>query len=281
MPELPEVETITRQLAPELTDAVFGMVRVSRDDIIHGDPRPLPGLLCGRRVDRVHRRAKRVMMDLSGGVQLVFHLGMTGRLTMTRVGSAIDPHTHLQIRIRGTDRELRFRDPRRFGGVWCLTDQPIHIGQKLGPLGPEPLDLRIRQFKVILRRSRLIKALLLDQTAVAGLGNIYCDESLHAAGIHPLTPADSLDGDAAWRLLRCIKSTLRRAIRFNGTTMMDYRTPSGATGSFRRFLRVYGREGEPCRRCGTSIERIIVAGRSSFFCSQCQRRPGGRGRVRR
>jgi formamidopyrimidine-DNA glycosylase len=281
VPELPEVETIARQLAPELTDAVLGRVLVSRDDIIHGDPRPLPGLLRGRRVDRVHRRAKRVVMDLSGGTQLVFHLGMTGTLTMTRVRTAVDNHTHLRIRIRGTDRELRFRDPRRFGGVWCLTDQPEHVGQKLGPLGPEPLELRIKQFKAILRRSRPIKPLLLDQTVVAGLGNIYCDESLHAAGIHPLTRADSLAGDAASRLLRCIKSTLRRAIRFSGTTMMDYRTPSGAKGSFRRFLRVYGREGEPCRRCRTSIERIIVAGRSSFFCPQCQRRPGGRGKVRR
>ena len=132
------------------------------------------------------------------------------------------------------------------------------------------MELRIKDFKHILARRRQIKALLLDQRMIAGLGNIYCDESLHAANIHPLTAARDLGHEEALRLLRAIKATLRKAIRHKGTTMMDYRTADGEAGAFRRFLRVYHREGEPCKRCGAPIERLMVAGRSSFICPRCQ-----------
>jgi len=270
MPELPEVETIVRQLAPTLTGRRFGSVMVSRDDIIHGDRRPLSELLPGRRVRRVYRRAKRIVIELPGEVTLIFHLGMTGRLTLCDDKEPIDKHTHVVIAIEGRRRELRFRDPRRFGGVWCLTGAARYVGKELGPLGPEALELRIKDFKGILARRRQIKALLLDQRMIAGLGNIYCDESLHAANIHPLTAASDLGHEEALRLLRAIKATLRKAIRHKGTTMMDYRTADGEAGAFRRFLRVYHREGEPCKRCGAPIERLMVAGRSSFICPRCQ-----------
>ena len=142
----------------------------------------------------------------------------------------------------------------------------------LGPLGPDPLEIKSAAFRKLLQRRRAIKSLLLDQTIIAGLGNIYCDESLFAACIHPLRQARSLTEDEANRLLRAIKTTLRRAIRFKGSTFMDYRDADGKPGSFQRFHRVYDRGGEPCRACGTLIAKIVVAGRSSWYCRMCQPR---------
>jgi formamidopyrimidine-DNA glycosylase len=270
MPELPEVETIARHLNEALPHRTFGRVVVSRTDIIHGDPRPLGGVLTGRRILSVRRRAKRLVIELEPDIHLVFHLGMSGRLTLSPYRRPIEPHTHLRIVVRGTGQELRFRDPRRFGGVWCLTGNGEYVGKRLGKLGLEPLDMTLKDFRRLVDRNRQIKALLLDQGIIAGLGNIYCDESLHAAGIHPLTPASALDPAQVPCLLKAIKGTLRKAIRFKGTTLIDYRTADGLEGSFRTKLRVYHREGQPCQTCGTAIERLIVAGRSTFICPQCQ-----------
>jgi formamidopyrimidine-DNA glycosylase len=273
MPELPEVETIARELNAELAGCRFGKVYLGRRDIVHGDPRPLGKLLSGKKVHRVWRRAKRVVVDLNPPAQLVFHLGMSGRLEIWDQGEAIAKHTHLRIVIPQTKLELRFRDSRRFGGIWCLTGSKKYVGRRLSELGPEPLDLNLVGFVRLLNRSRQTKALLLDQRAIAGLGNIYCDESLHAAGIHPLTKADSLDRPRAHRLLRAIKTTLRKAIRHKGTTFLNYRRADGKPGSFLAHLRVYQRAGKPCHGCGTPIERLIAAGRSTFICPCCQPAP--------
>ncbi len=269
MPELPEAETIARQLHRELAGKTLGRVALMRPDIVHGDDGLLDSLLPRRRVKRVWRRAKRVQIELTGDVRLVFRLGMTGRLGVGPADLPLEKHTHLRIAVEGTTHELRFCDPRRFGGLWILTardDDPD------GKLGLEPLDATPGQFRAALSRRRQIKALLMDQSAVAGLGNIYCDESLYAARIHPLTRAARLDREAVVRLLRAIKRTLRRAIRFNGSTLMDYRDADGREGSFQKLHRVYQREGHPCRTCRTPIRRILAAGRSTFFCPKCQRR---------
>ena len=270
MPELPEAETIARELDRCLVGEVVLGVRVLRRDVIHGDPRPLGRVIRGRRVSRVSRRAKRVIVDLEGPVQLVFHLGMSGRLTVEAVDAEVLPHTHLRIRVGDGTRELRFRDPRRFGGVWCLAGGERHVGRRLGPLGAEPLELTRRPFRAILARGRQIKALLLDQTIIAGLGNIYCDEALFAASIHPLTRADGLSDDQARRLLRSTKTILRKAIAYRGSTLMDYRQADGAEGSFQRHHKVYQCEGKACHRCRTPIIRLIAAGRSTFICPSCQ-----------
>ena len=270
MPELPEAETIARELDTLMRGTTLERVTLRRRDIVHGDPRPLSRILPGRVVLRVRRRAKRVIIDLDPTAELVFHLGMSGQLTVQRHDEPAAKHTHLRIALRDTGKELRFCDPRRFGGVWCLTDGNRHVGRRLGPLGGEPLDMKPAVFRRLLQRRRQIKALLLDQQAIAGIGNIYCDESLHAANLHPLTrAADILPVDAG-RLLRAIKSTLNRAIRFKGSTLKDYRRAEGAPGSFQLRHRVYDREGEPCKACRAPIERIIAAGRSSFFCPRCQ-----------
>lgn len=270
MPELPEVETIATELDGQIRGLQIDRVRLTRKDIVHGDPRPLARVLTGRRIQSVQRRAKRVVIDLGAPVQLIIHLGMSGTLRLCDSGEAIEKHTHLRLALASKGRELRFRDPRRFGGIWCLAGNDKFKGRQLGPLGPEPLSLSTSDFRDLIARPRQIKALLLDQTAIAGMGNIYCDEALHAARIHPLKKSEELTNADAATLIRAIKSILRSAIRFGGSTRMDYRRSDGGRGSFQDRHRVYGREGMPCRTCGTPIIRIQAAGRSSSLCPNCQ-----------
>ena len=274
MPELPEVETIVRDLRRSLIGRVLGRTRAIRKDIIHGAVEPIDKVLPGRRIENITRRAKRIVFELDGPTRLVVHLGMSGRLLLLPTRRTLAKHTHLRIAIRGVGLELRFVDPRRFGGVWLVSEKEgPTVGRTLGPLGPEPLDLTPAPFARLLRRRRQIKALLLDQRMIAGMGNIYCDEALHAAQVHPVTAAETLNVFEVKRLLRAIKWTLNKAIRLNGSTMTDYRRANGDPGSFQNHHRVYQRAGQPCKKCGTPIERITVAGRSSFFCPACQPSP--------
>ncbi len=280
MPELPEAETIARYLHEHLAGATVAGVRVNRRDILHGDPRPLGRIITGRRIHGVSRRAKRVIIRLEPDVALVFRLGMTGRMTLADPGKNSEKHTHLRIRFSETGSELHFCDPRRFGGVWCLVGDREYPGPALGPVGPEPLTLRPRRFLQLLgSRRRPIKSLLLDQGAIAGLGNIYCDESLFAAGIDPLTRCDRLDESAARRLLGAIKSVLRRAIKLGGSTMADYRKADGLPGMFQMEHQVYRRAGKACPRCKARIERLTICGRTTHFCPACQRGAGTAGTV--
>ncbi len=277
MPELPEAETIARQLHRQLAGKRLGDVYLARTDIVKSPTPDFVQRLCHRGVVRVHRRAKRVVIALDPPGTLIFGLGMTGRLMVVQSGAEIEKHTHLRIAIPDLNAELRFRDPRRFGGVW-FQDQGDDAASDSGSkdhfenFGVEPLTCTRKQFGRVLSRKKQIKALLMDQTAIAGLGNIYCDESLHASGIHPLTRADCLSDSSSAALLIAIKSVLRRAIRSKGSTLMDYRDADGAEGAFQRLHRVYGREGEACKTCKTRIKRIIAAGRSTHFCPKCQRR---------
>jgi formamidopyrimidine-DNA glycosylase len=178
------------------------------------------------------------------------------------------PHTHVVLTL-DDGRQVRFRDARRFGGVWWLGDDPAHdVG-----LGPEPLGLPAAALgRQLGRTTRAVKTALLDQSVVAGLGNIYVDESLHAAGIHPQTPAGTLSAGQVATLNRCVQRVLRRAIRHRGSTLRDYRDANGDAGGFQRLHAVYDRAGEPCRQCRTAVERIVLGGRSTHFCPQCQRR---------
>ncbi|NOS99407.1 MAG: bifunctional DNA-formamidopyrimidine glycosylase/DNA-(apurinic or apyrimidinic site) lyase [Phycisphaerales bacterium] len=286
MPELPEAETIARELATALTGRVLNRPIVVRADVVHGDVRLVTtydtpsrrDLTIGRprndgapgRVIDVGRRGKRVIVQMEHGARITFALGMTGSVTIEEAGAECAAHTHLRIPIGDGEREVRFCDPRRFGGVWISNGREPDTGRRLRPLGPEPLDVTASEFRRIMRRRRQVKALLMDQQALAGMGNIYCDESLHRAGIHPRTPASELTDGRVAALRRAIRSVLRSAIRFNGSTIMDYRTPGGREGSFQLRHRVYQREGLPCRTCRTPIERITAAGRSTHFCPRCQ-----------
>lgn len=303
MPELPEAETIARELAAALTGRTLNRPFVLRADVVHGDVRLVTShgtesrrhmTEGGRghdgghgRVAAVGRRGKRVIVRLEHGVDITFALGMTGSVTVELADAPCEKHTHLRLPIDAGEREVRFCDPRRFGGVWISNGPNMENGQgpdtgrsgrrfrpnavrRLRSLGPEPLDVSLGAFRRIMRRHRQVKVLLMDQQAIAGMGNIYCDESLHRAGIHPLTLASDLSDAQAAALRRAIRSVLRSAIRFNGSTIMNYQTPGGREGSFQRRHRVYQREGLPCRNCRAPIERITAAGRSTHFCPNCQ-----------
>lgn len=269
MPELPEAETITRHLRRELVGRVFDRIVHCRRDVVRFGPKQPARWIRNAPVAGVDRRGKRPIVHLENNRGMVFLLGMTGRLTVQSARDPVEKHTHLRIALADSKRELRFNDARRFGGFGffeCATDcEPEGI---VG-LGPEPLDIKPAQFRAMCGKQRQIKALLLDQANIAGLGNIYCDEALHRAKIHPLTKAVELEPRQVGQLLRAIKRVLTEAIEYEGTTIINYLHPDGP-GNFQDRLRVYGHEGEPCKRCKVPIERIVAAGRSSFLCPACQ-----------
>ncbi len=271
MPELPEVQTIVAYLTSRLRGAVIESARLCRRDVIHHGPRALARVLRGKHIRDVGREAKRILVEFDDRSELVVHLGMSGRLTIEPASHPPLIHTHFRARLAGRPDELRFRDPRRFGGLWYF-ESAEQRRTVLSPVGPDALTLRVPVLRSLCRRHRPIKALLLDQTLIAGLGNIYCDEALHAVGIHPLTPAAALDEPSIRKLACSIRSVLRRAIDSGGSTLREYRNADGAEGRFQDVSRVYGRTGEPCPRCGVLIERILAAGRSSHICPRCQPR---------
>ncbi len=270
MPELPEVETVVRQLRPNLVGDVIVAARIHLPKIVRSGDRSFGANVRGRLIRRIDREGKRIVVRLEENFSLVIHLGMTGRLMIRPAKTPLDPHTQVCWRLAAGLRELRFIDPRQFGGVWLLPDDADWEHCDLRPLGPDALDLSLPVFRDLLSRPRQIKALLLDQQVIAGLGNIYCDEALHAAGIHPQWPANRLRAPQVARLLRALRRVLRASIAAGGTTISDYRDADGSEGAFQRRLRVYGREGELCRRCRGLIQRIQAAGRSSHLCPRCQ-----------
>jgi len=266
MPELPEVQTVVSTLGPLLRGRRIDAVRLMRQDIVSPKGANLPELLTGRKILQITRRAKRIVVSLDTGENFYIHLGMSGRLSVVPRDLPIQPHTHLLLDF--AQSQLRFVDPRRFGGIfWLGRDESPDDG-----LGPEPLQLRTPQLaKRLARTTRAIKNALLDQTLIAGLGNIYVDEALFAAGIHPLTPANRLSSPQITRLNRSIKQVLRRAIHHRGSTLRDYRDPNDEAGRFQNLHRVYHREGKPCPKCKTKIAKIVLGARSTHFCPRCQR----------
>lgn len=264
---------MARGLRPRLTGRTVGRVRVLDPAVVR---RPGPdGLrsIEGRTVLGVGRRGKLVVLRLSGDRLLLFHLKMTGQLMCREPGSPRDKHLRLALAFRDGGPELRFRDVRKFGFALELGEVEAAAAPELRRLGPEPLALSFEDFRrAFAGRSGRIKARLLDQGIIAGIGNIYADEILFEARIHPETDIARL-GPASWhRLWLAVRSVLRRAIRHHGTTFRDFRDDAGEPGGFRNRLCVYGREGEACPRCGGSIRSLRVAGRGTHCCPRCQRR---------
>lgn len=273
MPELPEVETIVRCLRPRLAGREIRKVRVLFRPIVRRGGAAGLRSLEGRTVLDIGRRGKMIVLRLSGGKSLVFHLKMTGRLFFCAAGAPRDNHTHLVFDFRDARDELRFRDVRKFGFALPVATSRMAAAPEFRRLGPEPLTLGLEDFRrSFAGRRGMIKARLLDQEIIAGIGNIYADEALFEAGIHPETDVARLRREAWPRLWSAVRAVLRRALRHRGTTISDYRDGDGEPGGFQSRLRVYGRQGEPCPRCGATIRRLRVAGRSSHFCPRCQRR---------
>lgn len=270
MPELPEVETIVRDLARLATGATIREVEVLRPDVIEGEDaaRFVAGLR-GRTIRDVRRRAKNIVLGMDQE-RLVVNLGMTGRLLVTHPGDAEPSHTAVRMPL-GDGRTLLYHDVRRFGRLRRFSAAAWTAWE--AQLGVEPLGSAFTSAWLgdATARSRVaVKTWLMDQRRVVGIGNIYASEALFRAGIDPRRGARSLSRPEHARLVRAIRSTLTEAIRFRGTTLLDYRDAGGERGGFRERLRVYGRAGEPCRACGAPVERIVQGGRSTFFCQRCQ-----------
>lgn len=273
MPELPEVECYRRDLNKVLVGRRLTGVRVDwPNQIATPSVEELARRLPEQTMISVGRRGKYLLFHLSGSDTLLIHLKMSGRLHIESASEPADPHAHVVFGLDGGD-ELRFHDPRKFGRVY-LVDDPVTV---VGRLGPEPLDdtFTVSCFAGMLasRRGR-IKPLLVNQRFLAGLGNIYADEVLHEAGLHPLRTADTLGAHEIERLHTAIRSTLDRAIRYRGTSFdRFYLDTHGEPGAYQHQLRVYGRAGAPCHRCGTPIERIVVTQRGTHVCPICQPAP--------
>ncbi|MGH2513461.1 MAG: bifunctional DNA-formamidopyrimidine glycosylase/DNA-(apurinic or apyrimidinic site) lyase [Candidatus Limnocylindrales bacterium] len=284
MPELPEVETVVRDLRPRIVGAEISTARSSwaRTLRTHA-PEAFAAAVRGHRIESVERRAKLLVVRLSGGLALTIHLKMTGQLFVVPADLPEDPYLRLVLAF--TDgRELRFRDIRKFGRVGLYGRDPAtgELVTELGGsavfarFGPEPLDpdFGLVQFRgrVRARKGRL-KPLLLDQSFVAGIGNIYADEALWAARLHPLRSAASLRPADERRLYLAIRSILAEAVERRGSSIDDYTAPDG-DGAMQERLNVYQRTGLPCPRCGRPIRRIVIGARASHFCAWCQRLPG-------
>ncbi len=269
MPELPEVETVVRCLAPEVTGRRVLGVSVRETRLRGGVAPDFAERLAGRRIEGLARRGKYLLAPLDDGRLWLVHLGMTGRLTLAPPGRADERHDHVVVRL-DDGRVLTFNDARRFGRVAVI--ERAGLAAETGA-GIDPLDRGFTAAALVaLTRGRRtsIKALLMDQRRVAGLGNIYVNELLFRAGIRPGRRALRLRREECARLVRATRAVLEEAIRRGGSSISDYRDGLGRPGWFQLRHRVYDRAGEPCRRCRGPIRARVIVGRSSFYCPRCQ-----------
>lgn len=269
MPELPEVETVANGVHQRVHGQTIVDVEFRKNpQTFKSSPSEMADTLTGARIDRVHRVGKTIVFDLTRAskkpAQFLVHLGMTGRLLVSAPETEIPPHTHATLAL-SSGKELRFVDPRRFGRLSVL-DQPY-----TGP-GSEPLTISVEDFVMLFRnRKTPIKAALLNQSLLHGVGNIYADEALFHAGVRPRRHAGRLTRDELMRLRAALQKVLKHAIKLGGSSVSDYVDADGVAGFFQLHHRVYSRTGEPCRTCKTPIERIVIGGRSTHFCPTCQK----------
>ncbi|WP_170367546.1 bifunctional DNA-formamidopyrimidine glycosylase/DNA-(apurinic or apyrimidinic site) lyase [Ruegeria arenilitoris] len=283
MPELPEVETVRRGLAPAMEGVVIERADVNRPDLRWPFPERMAERLTGQRVERLRRRSKYILADLSGGETLLIHLGMSGRMTVSGdpLGQFVhhhpmpQKHDHVVFHMANGAR-ITFNDPRRFGAMDLLLTATAEQHKLLAVLGPEPLGNDFNETYLINAfrgRATPVKAALLDQRIVAGLGNIYVCEALYRARVSPRRKAGQISTGRVEALVPVIRTVLAEAIEAGGSSLRDFRQADGELGYFQHSFDVYGREGQPCRTegCGAEIRRITQSGRSTFYCAQCQR----------
>lgn len=283
MPELPEVETVKRGLAPAMEGAVIVRAQVNRPDLRWPFPDRMAERLTGVRVNQLRRRSKYILADLDSGETLLVHLGMSGRMTVSGdpLGQfaydhpKVAKHDHVVLDMDNGAR-ITFNDPRRFGAMDLLETATAEQHKLLAVLGPEPLGNDFHEEHLIAAfngRNTPVKSALLDQGIIAGLGNIYVCEALFRAGISPRRKAGQISPKRVAALVPIIREVLQDAIKAGGSSLKDFRQASGELGYFQHSFDAYGREGEPCRRadCTGSIARITQSGRSTFYCVKCQR----------
>lgn len=268
MPELPEVETTCRGIRPHIVEHLIAGVEVRHRGLRWPVPANLPLRLVGARIRDVRRRAKYILIDVDGGT-LIVHLGMSGSLRIVEPGTAVRKHDHVDV-VLDDQRAIRLHDPRRFGAMLWTTDAATH--PLLKDLGPEPWEASAEQlFSRSRGRRQSIKSFIMDSHTLVGIGNIYASEALFIAGVRPARAAGRVTRAQFQRLCAAMISVVDEAITVGGTTLRDFVSASGEPGYFRQRLRVYERAGEACRICSTPIKRVLLTGRASYFCPQCQR----------
>lgn len=274
MPELPEVETIRRSLVKKVTGQRINRVGIRKNSRLLRDtvsPATLKKRLTGKKIKTIGRRGKYLVFTLDSGDFLVVHLGMSGVIYTADLDRKKPAHTHLRLDL--DDRAIILIDPRTFGRIFFIRAGGLDSHPALGRLGIEPLSHGFTAKKLgalLCRRKATLKAVLLNQSVVAGIGNIYADEACFRARVSPLRRADSLCASEIKALTLSIRAVLKKSIAAKGTTIRDYRWEAGRSGDFVRQLKVYSKEGKTCPRCANKIKRDIVVGRSTFFCPECQ-----------
>ena len=273
MPELPEAETLVRGLRPHVIGETIGRTRVFRPDLIRIPARAFGRELSGRRITSIERRAKNIVVLLDGGERrLVVNLGMTGGLYPLGFDPEITRPSHIGVQFYfDAGRSLAFRDIRRFGRLEVF--DPAGWAEREAQFGPEPLDRRYtasHMHAALLKSRTPLRNWLLDQRRIAGVGNIYANEAGFLAGVHPARRACDVTGPEAELLHRGVRDVLKAAINRGGTTLKDYRDVRGEEGEYGGQLKIYGRDGEPCLKCGDTVERMVISNRSAFFCPTCQ-----------
>jgi formamidopyrimidine-DNA glycosylase len=292
VPELPEVETIVADLRPHLVGRTITRCELAFPTIVrHPEPEAFVDSITGMRIESVGRRGKYILVGLGGDLLLVVHLGMTGQLRLVEPAAPLEKHTHAIFTLDGdaasppalratspqvgrTRRQLRYRDPRRFGRLLLGTEHELVASKKMPRLGPEPIDPEFAAdelYRRLRKRRTALKAVLLDQGAIAGVGNIYADESLHKARLRPDRVAGTVSKKSAQRLHESLRESLQTAIANRGSSVDTYRDAWGEVGGQQEKLLVYGRAGEPCFTCGRPLSVIRIAGRTTVFCRHCQR----------
>ncbi len=300
MPELPEVETIVADLRPHLVGRTVERCELSFPTIVrHPEPEEFIDAVTGMRIESVTRRGKYILIGLEpsdprivrtnqrdltaehrivrtnqdgGDLRLVVHLGMTGHLSVVDPVKPLEKHTHA-VFFLDDGRQLRYRDPRRFGRLLLGTEEALLASKKMPVLGPEPIDPDFAAdelYRRLRKRRSALKAVLLDQGAIAGVGNIYADESLHRARLRPSRIANTVSKRSARRLHESLRESLELAIANRGSSVDTYRDAWGEAGTQQEKLLVYGRGGEPCFTCGRPLSMIRIAGRTTVFCRRCQ-----------
>lgn len=273
MPELPEVETIVADLRPHLVGRTILRVELNFPTIVrHPEPEEFIDAVVGMRIESAGRRGKYIVFGLADQVLLIVHLGMTGQLRLVDAVAPLENHTHA-VFFLDDGRQLRYRDPRRFGRLLLGTEPALLASKKMPRLGPEPIDPEFAAdelYRRLRKRRTALKAVLLDQRAIAGVGNIYADESLHKARLRPDRIARTLSKKSARRLHESLRESLQTAIANRGSSVDTYRDAWGEVGGQQEKLLVYGRAGEPCFTCGRPLSAIRIAGRTTVFCRHCQ-----------
>ncbi len=271
MPELPEVETIRRALEKRITGYRIRTYNLLREDYLHSGHSLLPHV-AGGKIEDIQRKGKFLTIFLCNDLVLIHHLGMSGRLLLLPSHEPLEKHTHLIIHFQQKSFELRHWDPRRFGLAAIIERNALHNYPSIQKLAPDPYELNLREFALILdNRQRPIKSLLLDQHLISGVGNIYADEALFRARIHPGRPCKEIRFQEAKKLLHALRRVMDESIAAGGSSTDNFMKLDGSLGEFQHKHRVYGKEGTPCHLCRKEIKKIILGGRSTHFCPFCQK----------